>query len=345
MDENNLLLSQTPYLQGNWHQSWIRVCVYFSLLYGILSIFVGAYYSTLSIRFCKHGFLWQRITVVDNNSNSHQSSCWIRFIDGYSVAWIRQERWGHISDEVNFSIFKDVNRYSITMNFPYRSPIALIEIKQYSSMLAQSLEKEELFTLPSTETELCMGELIRYFLMREEHNNYVPFDIDKSFTINTREISYPYMGRSFRQFARDLVLGLVLLVCGIIITVSAAWAISRTHRYKYCLATAQSLIGGAVLIMCISECVSRSWDAVLGPINLGICFLFGFIPLIISISYILFLKFPKDNSNSANCLNCKYSLMGNCSGICPECGTEFDPELLKKLQIEEPSHGQTNQAN
>ncbi|MCG3136956.1 MAG: hypothetical protein HJJLKODD_00797 [Phycisphaerae bacterium] len=36
------------------------------------------------------------------------------------------------------------------------------------------------------------------------------------------------------------------------------------------------------------------------------------------------------------CQHCGYLLAGLCTHRCPECGTEFDPELLKKLQIEEP---------
>ncbi|MCG3138843.1 MAG: hypothetical protein HJJLKODD_02712 [Phycisphaerae bacterium] len=41
------------------------------------------------------------------------------------------------------------------------------------------------------------------------------------------------------------------------------------------------------------------------------------------------------------CTVCGYSLFGLNSSRCPECGTEFDPELLKKLQTAEPAPGET----
>ena len=39
------------------------------------------------------------------------------------------------------------------------------------------------------------------------------------------------------------------------------------------------------------------------------------------------------------CLICGYDLTANVSGVCPECGTPVDPELLKKLNAKEPTHG------
>lgn len=72
------------------------------------------------------------------------------------------------------------------------------------------------------------------------------------------------------------------------------------------------------------------------------------IPLVCSIILFVLSRrkvIRESGRKNRSCSTCNYSLIGNLSGICPECGTEFDPELLKKLPIEEPSHGQTNQAN
>lgn len=51
--------------------------------------------------------------------------------------------------------------------------------------------------------------------------------------------------------------------------------------------------------------------------------------------YLWFLK--RKRSRRYQCLLCGYDLFNLIKAICPECGTEFDPELLKNLHIEEPS--------
>lgn len=46
-------------------------------------------------------------------------------------------------------------------------------------------------------------------------------------------------------------------------------------------------------------------------------------------------------NTSIVCHDCGYMLKGLSKNRCPECGTEFDPELLKKLQTAEPAPGET----
>lgn len=40
----------------------------------------------------------------------------------------------------------------------------------------------------------------------------------------------------------------------------------------------------------------------------------------------------RSRKRRGHCVNCGYNLYGITHTACPECGTEFDPELLKKLQ-------------
>ncbi|MCG3138794.1 MAG: hypothetical protein HJJLKODD_02663 [Phycisphaerae bacterium] len=67
------------------------------------------------------------------------------------------------------------------------------------------------------------------------------------------------------------------------------------------------------------------------------------IPILLCIGLLWITEYPillsTRRGKRGQCLKCGYNLCKS-NGKCPECGTEFDPELLKKLQIKEPTEKQ-----
>lgn len=268
----------------------LRACEVLGVLWGLILCVAGtlSLYNAVSLK--KHGFEIRGLKLANTTADLVGTANGP--LDGATLSWYREERWGPISDNVRVDFATDGLSRQVVIYLPYRDSSRKPEnIEDAAAVLADAL-----LTLgPSSHDNQALRKYSKAIILgglaREASHSTGPVPQLEAHELGLRgailEVDYPYISTSASQVMRQFIGSLLVTSLGFALVLTAAWIIRAKGRHWSRLVALVAVSAFVLMAVFAYDFLVKQRDPVLDRIRVGMIVLNGIVPLAISIGYAL----------------------------------------------------------